>query len=184
MPQTIAAPDWIDDLGLAIEEIRSITGVSRVTLVGLRFGALMALLGGLTHPLVDSLVLWDPVWSGHAFLEESAELHHRYMKRLRSEVRIPDPDVGEILGYSATSRLMNSIAILDTAGTLGGVAADLQTEVWLSSDAPENHPVPAGATVHRLPEPSHWGSVEHLDQPLTVPHSIRELTRSVVEMDG
>lgn len=60
---------WEADIQLAMEELRDIVGLARVTLIGLRLGAtLAARVAGLRPKEVDSLVLWDPVLSGPHYL--------------------------------------------------------------------------------------------------------------------
>jgi pimeloyl-ACP methyl ester carboxylesterase len=50
-----------EDAELAIEAARDISGADRVALLGLRFGATVALRAASRHAgLVESLVLWDP----------------------------------------------------------------------------------------------------------------------------
>ena len=61
---------WVEDVGLAVEEVRAITGVARVDLVGFRLGAwvVASAAGGFRE--ADRLVLWDPVLDGDAWVRE------------------------------------------------------------------------------------------------------------------
>lgn len=52
---------WLEDVGLAIEELKESAGVDRVAVVGLRFGATLALAAAGDRPDVSQIVLWDPV---------------------------------------------------------------------------------------------------------------------------
>ncbi|MCU1675316.1 MAG: alpha/beta hydrolase [Frankiales bacterium] len=63
-------PAWTGSVASAVELLRQ-TGVTHVGVVGLRIGALLARSVGAG---VDSLVLWDPVPSGRAFLREQRAL--------------------------------------------------------------------------------------------------------------
>jgi exosortase A-associated hydrolase 2 len=64
---------WRGDIGLAIEELKDTTGATRVGLVGLRLGAMLAASYAAKNPRdIDSLVLWDPVDSGESYLKELA----------------------------------------------------------------------------------------------------------------
>ena len=61
---------WQADIELAMEEVRDIVGLTRVTLIGLRLGATLAARVAALHPKdVESLVLWDPILSGPDYLE-------------------------------------------------------------------------------------------------------------------
>lgn len=66
--QTLAA--WTADVATAIEELKDTAGLDRVTLVGLRLGAALALQAAVANPEVVRLVLWDPVADGERWLAE------------------------------------------------------------------------------------------------------------------
>ena len=60
---------WEADLETAIEELTEITGLSRVTLIGLRLGgAVAAAVASRLRKEIEALVLWDPVVSGPEYL--------------------------------------------------------------------------------------------------------------------
>ena len=52
--------DWVASIGQAVEELKDMTGLSRVGLVGLRFGAALAVRSAEQRDDVDRVVLWDP----------------------------------------------------------------------------------------------------------------------------
>jgi uncharacterized protein len=57
---------WCDDIGVAMSELRDMTGATKITLVGLRLGANLAARVSARDPLqVESLVLWDPLAVSH-----------------------------------------------------------------------------------------------------------------------
>jgi uncharacterized protein len=59
---------WLSDIGTAINELRDVGQVSRISLVGLRYGAALAAMAAKKHGGVDRLVLWDPVIDGPEYL--------------------------------------------------------------------------------------------------------------------
>lgn len=61
---------WTDDLREAIGEIRALSGLQQVDLVGLRGGAYVAARGAASVPGVRRIVYWDPVTNGNAWLRE------------------------------------------------------------------------------------------------------------------
>ena len=62
---------WETDIQSAIEELMDTTGATQVSLVGLRLGATLAAnVAVRAGPVVNSLVLWDPVVSGAEYLTE------------------------------------------------------------------------------------------------------------------
>lgn len=57
----VRSEDWLEDIRLALGELRDMSGVGPVGLIGLRMGAALALVTASHDPDVDRLVLWDPV---------------------------------------------------------------------------------------------------------------------------
>ncbi|MBK8253571.1 MAG: alpha/beta fold hydrolase [Polyangiaceae bacterium] len=65
---------WKEDVASAAQELRDVTGVRKVSLLGLRFGGTLATLAaGQIRP--SCLVLWDPVPDGAGYLSELRHLH-------------------------------------------------------------------------------------------------------------
>lgn len=59
---------WLANVGAAIDELKDAAGVPRVSLAGLRFGAMLAAVAVRDRDDVDAIVLWDPFLSGPACL--------------------------------------------------------------------------------------------------------------------
>ncbi len=68
--QDVTAGDWLEDVATAIDELRESTGVQRVSVVGLRLGALIAGVACASRSDITRLVLWDPVASGTDYEDE------------------------------------------------------------------------------------------------------------------
>lgn len=63
--------EWESDIETAVDEIKDVAGVNRVALVGLRLGGtLAARVAERRRRDISALVLWDPVMSGNAYLQE------------------------------------------------------------------------------------------------------------------
>jgi uncharacterized protein len=114
-------PGWECDIKSAIAELESITGSTRVSLIGLRLGAtLAAKVAVWLDPLVNSLVLWDPVVDGRAYLDElyaASRVGSTADGQLvaRPLVSRP-PDLGgghEILGFPITARMASELKELN-----------------------------------------------------------------------
>lgn len=58
---------WREDVRAAVAELKRRSGLKRISVVGLRVGALLA---ATTDVRVQDLVLWDPVVSGAAYRKE------------------------------------------------------------------------------------------------------------------
>jgi pimeloyl-ACP methyl ester carboxylesterase len=64
---------WLENLGAAIEELKIMAGLQRVSLVGLRLGATLAAMTVAKHEDIESVVLWDPVVDGREYVAELTE---------------------------------------------------------------------------------------------------------------
>jgi pimeloyl-ACP methyl ester carboxylesterase len=58
---------WTDDARTAIQELRDLSGVERIIILGIRMGAALATLAA-TERRTEGLLLWDPVIDGPAHL--------------------------------------------------------------------------------------------------------------------
>lgn len=89
------------DVQTSIEELRDISGVSMVSLVGLRLGATFAALTAAQRSDIDRLVLWDPVIDGDAYLRDLAALQQEWLRdRFGPRAGAAHPEERELLGFS------------------------------------------------------------------------------------
>jgi pimeloyl-ACP methyl ester carboxylesterase len=90
------------DLAVAIDELKEMSGVSKVSLIGLRLGATFAALAARKRPDIDRLVLWDPVVDGTRYLADLAGLQRRWLEdRMGDAARLPDAAT-ELIGFPMT----------------------------------------------------------------------------------
>jgi pimeloyl-ACP methyl ester carboxylesterase len=68
------------DLATAIDELKDMSGATRVTLVGLRMGAALAALVAGQRRDVERIVLWDPIVDGGAYLAGLKELQGQWLE--------------------------------------------------------------------------------------------------------
>jgi exosortase A-associated hydrolase 2 len=107
---------WKKDISLAIDELNNRAGVSRVSLVGLRLGATLGLLVAGERNDVESLVLWEPVVEGKAYIEELMTEQEGWMEKGEfSEAAITKLEDGtvEIIGFALTSQMRLGIESID-----------------------------------------------------------------------
>jgi len=63
--------DWVEDTECAIDEILSVAGATRVSVVGLRLGSWVAAAAAARRPdSVDRVVMWEPVYEGRAHVTD------------------------------------------------------------------------------------------------------------------
>lgn len=68
------------DLADAIQELKDISGASKVSLVGLRLGATFAAFASVNRRDIDRIVLWDPVSDGKAYVNDLLTLHRSWLE--------------------------------------------------------------------------------------------------------
>lgn len=114
------ADRWRDDVVTALEELRDVSGVSRLRIVGARLGGALAasLPGALARSSktlpIERLVLWDPVCSGRDYLRELQALEDRRIRNSRYPLeRLKNPNCPELLGYPLSNSLRRSLESLD-----------------------------------------------------------------------
>jgi pimeloyl-ACP methyl ester carboxylesterase len=164
----VTAAQWLDDVGIAIDELRESTGVQRVSVLGLRLGALIAGVACAARTDVARLVLWDPVESGAAY---EAELRAAIAAERPTPYEAPSGN-GESAdgtlhfnGFPLPAALRDSLRTLDLSACLPlGVPRVLQA---VSHEAPSlsrlrdqlrAHP---GFRYQYTPAPHDWNYVDH-----------------------
>jgi pimeloyl-ACP methyl ester carboxylesterase len=106
---------WEADIDTAIDELKDVAGVSRVAVVGLRLGGtLAARVAERRTRDVSALVLWDPVVSGKAYVEELLETAGSRGHRAERPIRRPSESGGgyELLGYTLSEELLQELTVL------------------------------------------------------------------------
>jgi pimeloyl-ACP methyl ester carboxylesterase len=106
--------EWVSNIIEAHEELLASSGVSRVTWVGLRYGGTLAVLAGQSlSRAIASLILWDPVVDGAAYVQELVEMHVTYMRQDMRRWRPSAPIGSESLGFPLGPDLKRAIASTD-----------------------------------------------------------------------
>ncbi len=146
--ETVTVESAIRDIGIAAEHLRTASGVTKISLVGLRFGATLAMLAGARgQPRPYHLLMWDPVVDGGAYLRELGAQHQTYMRdelgplwRDRLRVRA-DGSPHEALGVPISDALATEMSAIDLTKVTSG--ADRHTVLttrgpgaltWLPAD--------------------------------------------------
>jgi pimeloyl-ACP methyl ester carboxylesterase len=111
--------DWLDDVGVAVDELRARSGARQIALVGLRLGATLAMVHAAERGDVDSLVLWEPCVSGAAFVREAVTFHKVYLRiePLLADAAPPQPGGEEALGLFLPGVVIEALSQLDLLQT-------------------------------------------------------------------
>jgi hypothetical protein len=94
--------EWASDIGVAAQEVLDLSGARTVSIVGMRLGGTLSLKAS-TRCTLEDIVLWDPVVSGVAYVEELIQLDSgQRLHRLYPQVSRKAPRT-ELLGFPFTS---------------------------------------------------------------------------------
>lgn len=122
----------IADTRAAIDELkRRVPGLERVTLAGLRFGALMAAAAASGRDDIDRLVLWDPVVDGADYMQAvlrsnlmaQMAIHHKVLENREQLIeRLERGDTVNVEGYALAAPLFREASALKLADLLAANA--------------------------------------------------------------
>lgn len=107
---------WKNDISSAINQIKDVAGVSRVSLIGLRLGATLAAVVALARRDVENLVLWEPVILGQSYVEELKGTQQAWVELEEFPTTAIQRDQDgpvEILGFPLTRPMREGIERID-----------------------------------------------------------------------
>jgi pimeloyl-ACP methyl ester carboxylesterase len=105
----------LDDLDLAIDELKDMSGTRRVSLVGLRLGSTLAAIAASKRHDIDTLLAWDPVGRGKPYLSDLRQLHKAWLETRPWTPQRPDARAPEIIGFPMPLELERELMEIDLA---------------------------------------------------------------------
>ena len=146
-PEEARLEGWVEDVSIAVEEMRESTGERRVTLAGLRLGGTVAALGARLVGGAEMLVLWEPVVDGAAHLAELRRAHAEWVRDHAPGARVA-PD--EVLGFTLPAGLAADIdglrldrtSPVPVRRTLVVTSGEAGTRLWEGRPGVEQRVVP------------------------------------------
>ena len=173
----VTVSDWLADIALAVREGREISGSSRVRLLGVRAGALLACAAARALSDVQRLVLWDPVPDGagylHVLRDIQVALSERNLYLSRAERR---EAAHEYAGYRLSERMLEEFRSLDASAYSNVPKSKLHV---VNTSPAAGFPVP-GVALDVVPFMCYWDmAADELIMPRPVLERLIEcLTRS------
>lgn len=101
---------WIEDIRVAIDELKEMAQVETVTLVGLRLGGTLAALASDGRNDVEHIVLWDPIISGNGYTDE---LLAKHSAEQAARGRQPGSGTAGVHGFPVTDVLQGELRAID-----------------------------------------------------------------------
>jgi pimeloyl-ACP methyl ester carboxylesterase len=113
---------WQRDVNDAVRFMRGRYRTSRLTLLGIRMGAALAVRHLAERGGVDRLVLWDPIVDGRRFVEELQQITAKHEQWLaeRHGVRPPSLQADgplDLFGFRYSSEMIDEMAAVDLLAT-------------------------------------------------------------------
>jgi pimeloyl-ACP methyl ester carboxylesterase len=170
--RNVTLTDWTADTRLAAQHLLASTGASRLAIIGLRFGALLAQQAVADGVKADALALWDAPPSGEVYVENLRHLDrtidedHNRFRAPRAQLPAAAPD--ELLGHAWPAKLESAVTALP------GLRSDLSIplHILVSRDR-----TPAeGVESLRLPNAGHWSDGSRLSSPWLPEASVKAIT--------
>jgi pimeloyl-ACP methyl ester carboxylesterase len=181
---------WVGDIALAAERLRTASGATRIAVVGLRFGATLAMLAGAHGELRPRhLVLWDPIIDGAAYLRELVAQHRAYMREEMGDSWVDRLAIGsdgmpaEALGAPIGPALGQQIAAIDLSAVVPGAEQVTVVTTRMTADVERLRPrLPAWTRWLEMAESPAWNAEAALNA-MTVPMDIvRALVARIEEV--
>ena len=180
---------WQTDVTAAMQELQRRSGVGTLCLVGMRLGGNLAATVGAAYGNVDSMVLWDPVVCGRAYLQE---LHRLHRTMLQSAHVRPQPAIGsnvpqEVLGFPLTTTLSEEIEGIDLLALRQAPARQIYVldstgETALAALVTRLQGLGSAVQYTSLPDPQLWEWVEDVNKVVVPPRLLQAVVSWIAEV--
>ena len=166
------------DLSTAIDELKDMSGATKVSLVGLRVGAALAAMTAARRRDVDRIVLWDPVIDGQAYLAALQVLQAGWLEDRLGKNAALSASIDELMGFPLTEAGLRELAALkiDPLPPLGSRAVSL----FVSEELPEYRGLREQIAAYTLvPGAGEWDRADQAHQ-ILLPHAmVRAITAAM-----
>ncbi len=177
----ISVSQWISDIEQACVEIREITGIDRLCLIGVRFGALLAYAAS-GSPDICKLVMVNPVLDGSDYLGRLTAMHEKMLvdeDRFYFNSSSIKATEDELLGHPFPLSLRNEMKAL-SAVSIGAQVLD-SVDLFYSQIPVDNdlQTIQQGAKttvkLHETGETVDWEDVAAIEDQIIIGKTVREI---------
>lgn len=163
---SVSAFDWQEDIRHAVQELMDIAAVSKVALIGLRLGALLAADVAANNPKISRLVMWDPAISGDSYIKEiRGEITNANANRSRAKFIAEDGTL-HFNGFCMPKTFQNTLLNLDLLSennlTTASVAQIISHETQEFSALQGRFGAHQQFYFELAPAPHDWNYVDHV----------------------
>lgn len=172
---------WKQNISQALEHLKQESGAETVMLIGQRLGATLSALVAKERADVNSVVLWEPVTNGRAFLDQLRKMHAQMVDLWVSRMTSENNDgFEEILGSRFCRSLLNEIEAIKL--DIGSV---IQPQLVVDQDSNRDdyqHSEPSLMKFFPSFRKSSWGELKELETAYLRPEMTREMVKFIDEM--
>lgn len=161
---------WIDDIATACRELRELSGCTRVCLLGLRIGGLLAAAAMKKGLRAEAMLLWDPPAAGTEWLRQLRDLdrsHYARKNLYRHRKSIIPASRNQLLGMPIEPELASNIERLQLP--------DAAAQDFIIVASSRDHVTPQGFRSVALPDDANWTSTAWINTPWAPPASFSTL---------
>jgi len=104
---------WLQDINIALTELKDMSAVSRLSVIGIRFGAALAALVA-AETRINKLLLWDPVIDGSVYVQGMKQMELALLEQHRHRIHRPVEGMphseNEYFGFLFPDSVLQSIS--------------------------------------------------------------------------
>lgn len=174
----VCATDWLQDINTAVQELKDMTGVPNVALVGLRLGALLAGIAAGQRRDIGSLVVWDPVISGADYVTQLREMLSNAPRPKRRSNFVEADGTLHLNGFCLPPALQHSITDLSLLKAQPNSRRMLQVashETDAFKDLSDHWKSTEGFHYRHVPAEHNWNYVDHVGGILLPQRVLKEI---------
>jgi pimeloyl-ACP methyl ester carboxylesterase len=108
---------WLEDIDVAIDELKETAQATTVVIVGLRFGGTLAALASTERSDVEQVVLWDPIIDGTQYVQDQLVVHEGERRRRGGPA---NAETAGVHGFPLTRAMRAAIEPIDLLTWPGG----------------------------------------------------------------
>jgi pimeloyl-ACP methyl ester carboxylesterase len=147
---SVGLEHWVSDVAIAAEELRELSRISEVSIVGRQLGATIAIRAVAKGLSVKRIVLWEPIFSGVRFIDQLEHAHREACLARLQPVSDGSHPWNALLGFpfppSLRSeieqiQLFSELPVKTRVGLLFSALNDdrngtLEVEKWVAANSP------------------------------------------------